>query len=52
MNNEWNYGICETCLKNSHEMVKMKKEKIIACGPNNLSKEMWVCPVCGATKEL
>ncbi len=53
MSNEWTYGFCESCLKNSHEKVRMKREKIISCNlSENHFKEMWVCPVCGATKEL
>lgn len=50
---DWNYGICETCLKNSHEKVKMRREKVFCCDlEGNYYKEMWVCPVCGATKEF
>ena len=50
---EWNYRICETCLKNSHEKVKMKRGTIVSCDPNGERKmEVWVCPKCGATKFL
>lgn len=53
MGNEWTYGICESCLKNSHKKIKMVREKIFSGNPRaTRSKEMWVCPVCGATKEL
>jgi len=49
----WTFGICESCLKNSHEEVKMIKEKIISGDlEGRYSQELWVCPVCGATKRL
>jgi len=49
----WTYGICESCLKNSHEKVKMIEEKVVSAdleGGN--SETIWVCPVCGASKKL
>ncbi|MCD6403088.1 MAG: hypothetical protein J7K98_02035 [Candidatus Aenigmarchaeota archaeon] len=51
--NEWNYRICEVCLKNAHERVVMVREVLVSAdikGDNK--KEMWVCPKCGATKFL
>lgn len=53
MSNEWTYGFCEICLKNSHEKIRMRREKIFSGNPKeNHFKEMWICPFCGATKEL
>ena len=41
----WNYGTCESCLKNAGDKIKMLRECIAgAC------TEMFVCPQCGATK--
>ncbi|MEM5794457.1 MAG: hypothetical protein QXS48_00520 [Candidatus Aenigmatarchaeota archaeon] len=49
----WTFGFCETCLKNSHEKVKLVKRKIVSGDlEGKYSKEFWVCPVCGATKRL
>jgi len=49
----WTFSICEICLKNSHEKVKLVRKKIISGDPEGkYSKEFWVCPVCGATKRL
>jgi uncharacterized protein with PIN domain len=47
--NSWKYKICENCRKNSHEEVEMVREVI---EENGKKEEMWVCPVCGATKKL
>jgi len=53
MPHTWTFGFCEACLKNSHKKIKMVKRKIVSGDPKgNYSKEMWVCPECGATKEL
>lgn len=46
----WTFGTCESCLKNSHEEVKMKK--ILLVSDDGKKEEMWCCPVCGATKRL
>jgi len=49
----WTYGLCESCLKNSHERIEMGKEAIKSRYPEiKNSEEMWVCPICGATKKL
>lgn len=49
----WTYGICEFCLKNSHEKVKMVKERVVSGDlEGKYSEEVWCCPVCGATKKL
>jgi len=49
----WTYEICECCLNNSHEKVKMVKEKLISGDlEGKYSDELWVCPVCGSTKKL
>jgi len=49
----WTYGVCESCLKNSHERVEMKMELITSRYPEiGNSEEMWVCTKCGATKKL
>ncbi len=43
----WNYGVCENCLKNADDKIKMVRECIgIGC------PEMFVCPQCGSTKRL
>lgn len=53
MSKTWTYGVCESCLKNAHEKVKMVKQMIISGNPNVISsKEMWVCPVCGSCRKL
>lgn len=49
MRKTWSYGVCETCLKNSHEENKMEK---IVLKSEHGSEEVWCCPVCGATKRL
>jgi rubrerythrin len=41
---QWTCGICETCVKNSHETVRMLRQKLAD------DAESWVCPECGATK--
>ena len=42
----WTYGVCESCLKNSHENVKMIKEKVVSGDlEGKYSEEIWVCPV-------
>ncbi|MEM5772667.1 MAG: hypothetical protein QXL86_00340 [Candidatus Aenigmatarchaeota archaeon] len=46
----WTFGFCESCLKNSHEMVEMVK--IVLTSEYGKEEEMWCCPVCGATKRL
>ncbi|MEM5829152.1 MAG: hypothetical protein QW040_01150 [Candidatus Aenigmatarchaeota archaeon] len=46
----WTFGICESCLKNLHEKVKM--EKIVMISDEGKKEEVWCCPVCGATKKL
>ena len=43
----WNYGLCESCLKNAGDKVKMVKERI-----GHSPDEHFVCPQCGATKRL
>ena len=49
----WTYGTCEICLKNSHEKVKMVKERVVSGDiEGKYSEEIWCCPVCGATKKL
>ena len=49
----WTYGICETCLKNSHEKVEMVREKVVSGDiEGRYSEEIWICPVCGASKRL
>jgi hypothetical protein len=49
----WTYGVCEYCLKNSHEEVKMVRENIVSADTaGNCSEEFWVCPACGSTKKL
>ena len=49
----WTYGYCENCLKNSHEKVKVLREKLISGDhEGKYSEETWVCPVCGSTKRL
>lgn len=45
----WNYGFCETCVKNAHERVRMVKERI---DPSHRKTEFFVCPECGSTKRL
>ncbi|MEM5879128.1 MAG: hypothetical protein QXU74_01385 [Candidatus Aenigmatarchaeota archaeon] len=47
----WTFGLCESCLKNSHEEVKMIKIVLVS-DEGNKEEEMWCCPVCGATKRL
>jgi len=42
--------LCENCLKNSHEEVKMVKVTLIS--DYGKKEEMWCCPVCGSTKRL
>ncbi len=44
----WNYGVCESCLKNAGDTVNMIKEKLDA----HHHIEHFVCPQCGATKRL
>ena len=44
---DWNFGFCETCMKNAHDKIKMIREKIEANSP-----EFFVCPQCGSTKRL
>jgi DNA primase catalytic subunit len=46
----WTFGLCENCLKNSHEEVKMVKITLIS--DYGKKEEMWCCPVCGSTKRL
>lgn len=46
----WNFGVCDICLNNSHEEIKMIREKIFYSGGNSV--EMWVCPQCGSSKRL
>ena len=49
----WTYAICETCLKNSHKKVKMVRQNLVSADTEGKrSKEVWVCPVCGSTKEF
>lgn len=49
----WTYGTCESCLKNSHEKVKMVEEVVVSGDlEGKFSEKIWVCPVCGATKKL
>ena len=49
----WTCGICQPCLKNSHIEVKMIKEKIISGDiEGKYSKEVYVCPACGFTREI
>jgi len=49
----WTCGICQSCLKNSHKEVKIIKEKVISGDVKGMySKEIYVCPVCGFTREL
>ncbi|MEM5843655.1 MAG: hypothetical protein QXX07_00375 [Candidatus Aenigmatarchaeota archaeon] len=49
----WTFGFCETCLKNSHEKVKLVRRRIISGDlEGKCSREFWVCPICGATKRL
>lgn len=43
----WNYGVCESCLKNAGDKIRMLRESI-ADG----SGEFFVCPQCGSTKRL
>lgn len=43
----WNYGLCEVCMKNGGESVRMVRECIEPGCP-----EYFVCPQCGATKRL
>ena len=53
MEYRWTYGICESCLKNSHKKVKMKRQKIVSGDEEGkYVRELWVCPHCGATKRL
>ncbi|MEM5852812.1 MAG: hypothetical protein QXG39_01325 [Candidatus Aenigmatarchaeota archaeon] len=47
---EWHFGLCESCLKNSHQEIKMIK--ISLTSDEGKTVEMWCCPVCGATKRL
>lgn len=42
-----NLGYCEFCLKNAHQKVKMKFEKISQC---EWERIMLVCPECGSTR--
>jgi hypothetical protein len=46
----WTFGLCESCLKNSHEEVEMVRINLIS--DYGKKEEMWCCPVCGATKRL
>lgn len=49
----WTCGVCESCLKNAHEEIKMIEQTIISGDPKEIfSKEIFVCPKCGATKTL
>lgn len=49
----WSCGICQSCWKNSHEEVKMIREKIVSGDiEGKYSKEVYVCPVCGFTREI
>jgi hypothetical protein len=46
-------GICEVCINNSHEEVKMVKRVIISTDENGYwKKEILCCPVCGSVKSL
>jgi uncharacterized protein with PIN domain len=47
--NTWVFGECENCRRNSKERVKMVRQIVEYRGNK---EEMWVCPVCGATKKL
>ena len=43
----WTYGICERCLRNSHERVEMVREFLVSGNPNDnkrSDKKIWVCP--------
>jgi hypothetical protein len=53
-NNDWHHGICYSCMHNSHEKVKMRKEKIKRTGRPDCKDEVevWICPVCGYCREL
>ena len=31
----WTYGICERCLRNSHERVEMVREFLVSGNPND-----------------
>jgi hypothetical protein len=48
----WTYGLCETCMKNLHEEVKMERILISSTDDSDKSEQMWCCPLCGATKRL
>ena len=50
-NQTWTLGLCESCLKNAHEKVKVIRE-IVYSTDSNSAEEMFVCPQCGATKRL
>ena len=53
MRGSWTYGMCGSCLQNSHEEVKMVRDKIVSGDPEGKhSQEMWCCPVCGFTRLL
>ena len=45
VDHSWEYATCENCRKNSHEEIKMVKEKIFGV-------DVWVCSKCGATKKF
>ncbi|MFH0710961.1 MAG: hypothetical protein V1944_00090 [Candidatus Aenigmatarchaeota archaeon] len=49
----WTYSLCDTCLKNAHEEVLMKREKFASTYDDvNSSEEYWICPKCGSCKKL
>ena len=43
----WNYGVCENCLKNGGDKIKMVREDADSHIPHH-----FVCPQCGATKRF
>ena len=49
----WTQGLCNCCLKNSHQKVNLVLRKIISGDEEGkYSQEILVCPVCGATQRL
>ena len=55
---DWHYAVCGSCLHNSHETVKMVRQKIWrtgnpdCAGGNENELDVWICPVYGFCMEL
>lgn len=53
MTQSWTYGLCESCLKNSHKESKMVKRTVTSTdSTGSSSEEMWICTTCGFSRKL